>query len=858
MAVHQRLINQTKTNWSIDWSALADDARKLLKQGVTDPLANAELGQILIQDLKTNNGDDALIESAFGLAMNNLILPDYSHHSIMRLSYAQANLLHYKNKSNTVEEIGYFMDDILYWLCETPFEQDQLRYAYSKFGQTGSFNYLKKNNSPKITDEHLETVEQHKGQIDPWLYHMLKGKLLSRKAWQIRGSGYADTVKEKAFKEFHKNLALAAKDFEAAYTINPNFPEAAIQMISNAGASRTALSIEGWVNRVLESEWDNGKLYSRYLNFLMPRWGGSHSAMLRVGEIAAQSKRYDTELPMVYFTAVRSVINDAPKTYKHLLSGKVMTKLRDILSGYEAFNMQQKNPDRFLQYKSAANMYSLYILTEDYTSAYKLFLKYGEKLNQKESFKDFHNTMTMERSAQKCFVLGSGQASDSSITIMKALNWAPYVQNGSIPNRSLSDVTALLKLAEEELNKSPSAIETSFLRQSMQLLQMEKTFHSGIWVPLTFSENLPLWEKFHGNFKVINKNIIHGDTFNKEEQHLMSLAMFHPPYTIELTVDCIKPNTRYNMLYAGIVCGKLKSNPRGMLWWADTNKKRLGITDPHKESPEYYSSINKEPVTIRVNVFKGHYDVYYNGILRRMQNKDNFYPGRVGIAIQDDYTMSGIVSYKNFRIRKLPYGSLPKDKSDQVRLDYYLERLQHDQQYLLNFWASVHAINLGQNALSTKHSLAALEQLPLTKESFHLTPSINMNLGAAYKGLGEYKKAIENYDTALTIAQKHKKPATIKKCLLRLSLLLSSSPDIALCDEPRSLLLAKNALTIDKKDPESWNHLAVAQAANGDFKTAIESDKKAQSLSTDKGYIKDLDGEIALFEQEKRYFLEKK
>ncbi len=851
--LYQQLIDQTKNSWSINWTPLANDARDLLKQGVTDPLASSELGQILMQVLKTNNGDDTLIENAYGLAMNSLILPEYSHHSIMRLSYAQAKLLHYKNTENTLEDIEYCKDDVLHWLCETAFEKDQLRYVYRKFYSTNEFDYLQDKKNINILKEHLETVEQYKGQIDPWLYHMLKGKLLSTIGWHTRGYGYANTVKDKDFKEFHKHLKLAADEYIQAYTINPHFPESALEMVSIAGASRTDLSIEEWVNRVLESEWDNHQLYSRYLNFLKPRWGGSHREMLRIGALAAQSQRYDTGLPMAYFSAVRSVINDT-SNYKALLKGPVISQLRDILSGYETYNKQQKDPDRFLQDLAAARLYALYLLMENYSAAYKLFLEYGERLNQEEAFKHFRNTMTMERSVQKCFVLGSGQASEASRTIFKALDWAPYVKNGSTPKHSLPEVHALIELAKQELDRSPPEIEACFLQQSLQLLQMEQDFHAGGWVPLTFSENLPLWEKYSGSFKIINKNEIHGDTYNREDQHIMSYAMFHPPYSIELKVECLKSNTRYKLLYAGMVCGKLHSNPRGMIWWADTRHKRLGTTDPHKEAPSFFRSQDKGPVTIRVDVFKGYYNIYFNGILREMIKKDNFYPGRIGLAIQDDYTMSGLVSYKDFRIKKIPYKG-PKDGSDQAQLDYILDCLRHNEQYLLHYWASVHAINLGKNKLCIKHAKAGLQQLPLSNKAFHLTHALNYYQSLAYKNLGEYKNAIEHAEIALSIAKKRKKPTSLQEQLLNLSFLLSSTPDETLCDVVKSLSLAKEALAINNKDAGTWNFLAVAQAANGDFKSAIESNKKAQSLSTDETYIKALDGEIADFLQGKRYFL---
>ena len=159
--------------------------------------------------------------------------------------------------------------------------------------------------------EHVQTLPNRERQFgfldacrgrfggDPWMLDVLEGRLLIKRAWDARGYGYADTVTDDGWEKFHKDLALARDVLTSAWKLRPQLPEAATEMITvcMGAGERLGEDEREWFARATAAELDFEPAYDAIREALMPRWGGSHAAVLKVGFDALETGRFDTRLP---------------------------------------------------------------------------------------------------------------------------------------------------------------------------------------------------------------------------------------------------------------------------------------------------------------------------------------------------------------------------------------------------------------------------------------------------------------------------------------------------------------------------------------------------------------------------------
>ena len=143
------------------------------------------------------------------------------------------------------------------------------------------------NTLARITDnkhiEHMLTVldewcakapENHM----PWL---ARGHFYISWAWSIRGGSWAKDVPKEAWSGFNEKLALAQKDLERSYTINPMDPNSSCYLVTVAkGLGYPKETMEQYYqNGVRACSWHIG-LHGGKLDYLSPRWFGSADEML--------------------------------------------------------------------------------------------------------------------------------------------------------------------------------------------------------------------------------------------------------------------------------------------------------------------------------------------------------------------------------------------------------------------------------------------------------------------------------------------------------------------------------------------------------------------------------------------------
>jgi len=145
-----------------------------------------------------------------------------------------------------------------------------------------------------------------------WLIELLRGKHESILAWKSRGGGYANTVTQEGRKGFLEHLGRARSHYERSWSIAPQFPFAATEMIGVSMGSSTnpQLEMKTWLDRASAAHADSSPAYSAFLWGMRPRWHGSHREILAHGESWLATGRFDTNLPSYYIKAVEAVADE--------------------------------------------------------------------------------------------------------------------------------------------------------------------------------------------------------------------------------------------------------------------------------------------------------------------------------------------------------------------------------------------------------------------------------------------------------------------------------------------------------------------------------------------------------------------
>lgn len=163
---------------------------------------------------------------------------------------------------------------------------------------------------------------------DPWLLNMVWGLSRYDYAWSQRGESYAGDVSADAFQSFLDASEEARGYFEKAYHLHPEYPESCCYLLLIAGAAGPTAdgSMRDWFDRAVADQFDYMPVYHHMVYFLLPRWHGSHAAMLAFGKECLDTGRFDTDVPNIYRYVVDTIVRvdgdesvyDTPGVYENL------------------------------------------------------------------------------------------------------------------------------------------------------------------------------------------------------------------------------------------------------------------------------------------------------------------------------------------------------------------------------------------------------------------------------------------------------------------------------------------------------------------------------------------------------------
>lgn len=170
-----------------------------------------------------------------------------------------------------------------------------------------------------------------------WLRGVLIGEYHTKNAWVRRGNGYANSVGEAGWKGFHDELNDAHEALSEAYAADPSRPEAPTRLITVVAGlgEKEGESEQMWFDRAIKAQVDYYPAYLTRLWFLYPRWGGTHEQMMRVGEGAFRTGRFDTAAPGIYLESVYQICKDTADFLTPFSKPEVIAKLAELRAGYE-------------------------------------------------------------------------------------------------------------------------------------------------------------------------------------------------------------------------------------------------------------------------------------------------------------------------------------------------------------------------------------------------------------------------------------------------------------------------------------------------------------------------------------------
>lgn len=273
-------------------------ARELVKTDCDEPLACLMAHKILWNLRHDWWGGYRGLSKAFKIA-NEASYPGALRVWIMDEQIDRLNLINWRWDNFHVEQVDRIVNAISDASYGPEFEPVLVRDFLDWMENT------KELNEPAF--QKLEKAAQESSHSE-WARECLLGDIHVHWAWFHRGGGWADEVTEEGAKGFGDHLAIAAKHLKKAHELRSDRPEAAGRMLQVVmGAEGDMEKLRAWFDKAIQAQFDYRLAYSGLIYASLKRWGGSDELVLTLGRRFAETRRYDTEVPMQFFHACKKI-----------------------------------------------------------------------------------------------------------------------------------------------------------------------------------------------------------------------------------------------------------------------------------------------------------------------------------------------------------------------------------------------------------------------------------------------------------------------------------------------------------------------------------------------------------------------
>jgi len=244
-----------------------------------------------------------------------------------------------------------------------------------------------------LVDRNFEDLRQfdrlaERADTSVWLKKLIEGRIEIDKAWAARGNGWSSSVTEERWEGFKLHLSRARTLLTEAWTVKPERPEAAVQMINlaKAGHANQGETPVLWFNRAIKADPDYLKAYITMLGAVLPRWGGSLEQIHDLGMTALQSKRHSTGVAQFYIQTLFEISREMP-SYSWRTTFRqpaIRQNLEMIFSNMESDPVLSEPKESITALRAVCALYA-----GEYNKASNLFNEAGKDINYETLLKSY-------------------------------------------------------------------------------------------------------------------------------------------------------------------------------------------------------------------------------------------------------------------------------------------------------------------------------------------------------------------------------------------------------------------------------------------------------------------------------------
>ncbi|WP_404306484.1 tetratricopeptide repeat protein [Neorhodopirellula lusitana] len=633
-------------------------AKEVLEAGSADPLVLRYSVDTLLHQVEDSVLTERIEQSIKGFE-------ESSYPPLFRAKYAVANfnVIQHRSKMRylipVLETMHQTMPDYLEWAMAKPGCERAVYHNLISDMQLGfQFNRIRPS---KLFREWVPKYNSLESK-DEWLALMLMGKRHRDMAWAARGTNYA--YKSKDWVNFKKQYDIAIRNFRAAYELHPERPESAEGILWGIRAGYDGEeSMWDWFQRCIDAEVDYESAYHAVMSALEPRWGGSKKARETFAKQCAETDRYDTTIPGVYYDFVTEVGQGAELSKRLRANPEMYVTVQRCLRGMIDAPLRQANQGKSVQQvRLLTNALLNAIRADELEDAKQLWEELGEDASSIEAAEIF-NSIKMDPAYEK----SRGHAYSEFAEQLKVIEPLTVRRDAGY------EISKVVNEVYRELLARGSPEARRYLETWVRITDQEMKFHEGEWVDLKFDDAVNTWVR-NGDWNFVDKTTVNVDNLLGDHlTYIHSRSVFPDPIEMEVQLDA--PKRR--MMPLGI----LRADPKQRIAkWVIFGAPLGGGTAAMSNWKLAYGKFETPPPQ-KIEVMswgKEYVEFRVNGVVVPSHNLP---------TLSDDSTLVGLgqffwrngkyeASFSNFRIRRIPYDAPPPLADDSARIDYFTNALQ--------------------------------------------------------------------------------------------------------------------------------------------------------------------------------------
>jgi hypothetical protein len=490
--------------------------------------------------------------------------------------------------------------------------------------------------------EAITSTVKAAGKPFEWLALVIEGRHQINEAWKARGSGYADAVTPKGWKGFREHLALARRTLPKAWQLRPDLAEAPYQMMNVSLGDSGISEMRLWFDRTVTAQIDHVGAWNELRWGLRPRWNGDLDSMLAFGVMAANTRRYDTDVPYYLFKSISDLEQELKLPPGHHIYGRedIWPHMQQMCEGYIAEPSGAKGRDSWRSaYSIAAFLAGKYDIARAQLEAINWQPWRGNMLSWGMDM----TIMPLEVAARTS---PAGQQIDAAES-----------------RRDHGDFAGALQLYRELSTATNTDERTqAFIRDRLVTVGMEQRLKTGEWIDfLPTGENLTGWTVWRGKCAALPDGAL--EVQSDQTGHIIfPRARVGTDFEVRGTFEVVRSSTA--AFEAGLVVGAPPFESSG---WCSFRMKRNADEGDVASFAEGWSTRQLcTPVTLN-NVTNTFYFRFQHGLVSSTVNDKEVFknaepPKYTSLPTSESHLGLGafnakndtVIRYHNVQVRSIP------------------------------------------------------------------------------------------------------------------------------------------------------------------------------------------------------------